>query len=199
MFHLAKLKRIGKGGVDHHPDINEEDLVNIYSSIVFDINFPLGLQRKVFSKYSVKSEEEDVKICGNWRKMIFWSIPIRTAGDTSIKLWTNSWISQKRKRNIWRCHIRMSRRSQWSAFRLWEICRKALSWLGPFVSEAPYRIRSRLILVWPCTTSEKCDWEHDVWHISGGRDIKALYKSLYSRHMCYGTGWIFRCQTYNER
>ena len=48
MFQLALLKWIGKGGVDHHPDIDEEDLLKLYKSEVFDINNPIGLQRKVF-------------------------------------------------------------------------------------------------------------------------------------------------------
>ncbi|XP_063952768.1 uncharacterized protein LOC135153558 [Lytechinus pictus] len=50
MFHavLVKLKKEGKGSVDHKEPITKDDFLKIKSSTVTDVNTPKGLQNKVF-------------------------------------------------------------------------------------------------------------------------------------------------------
>ena len=43
----AELKRMGLGTIDHHPSINESDLIKLYSSIYCSPNTPSGLFTKV--------------------------------------------------------------------------------------------------------------------------------------------------------
>ena len=45
---INKLKREGKGEINHYPPISKEDMVKIYSSGVFSLDDPKGLLRKVF-------------------------------------------------------------------------------------------------------------------------------------------------------
>ena len=42
------LKKCGFAKVDNHPPITEEDMELLYSSAVFSLETPIGLQRKVF-------------------------------------------------------------------------------------------------------------------------------------------------------
>ena len=44
----ATMKKQGLGKVEHHQPISEEDMHRLYSSEVFDVEQPIGLQRKVF-------------------------------------------------------------------------------------------------------------------------------------------------------
>ena len=50
MFHavLVKLKKEGKGSVDHKDPITKEEFLKINSSTATDVNTPRGLQNKVF-------------------------------------------------------------------------------------------------------------------------------------------------------
>ena len=44
---IVELKKIGKGDVQHHQAIDENDIAKLYSSGVFDQNYHTGLQLKV--------------------------------------------------------------------------------------------------------------------------------------------------------
>ena len=45
---IVELKKIGKGDVQHHQAIDENDIAKVYRSGVFDQNSPTGLQLKVW-------------------------------------------------------------------------------------------------------------------------------------------------------
>ena len=45
---IVELKKIGKGDVQHHQAIDENDIAKLYRSGVFDQNSPTGLQLKVW-------------------------------------------------------------------------------------------------------------------------------------------------------
>ena len=45
---IVELKKIGKGDVQHHQAIDENDIAKLYRSDVFDQNSPTGLQLKVW-------------------------------------------------------------------------------------------------------------------------------------------------------